>query len=148
MPYFYYRRFHISENYIYLCIWTAVARLGWILSRWYQCRRMSQIPEYGGKRTAFCFTRVVVYWSRGLVSFSLSFSLSPVTFHPSLCPFSCVLFCLRHTYAQFVLWWLQARAVCEAFIWCCDQVRMLLCQHGVCLRRALPALPTTKLWYG
>lgn len=60
------------------------------------------------------------------------------------------LFCFapnRHTYAQFVLWWLQARAVCEAFIWSCDQVGVLLCQHRVRLWRALPTLPTTKLWY-
>lgn len=84
------------------------------------------------------------------VSLSLCFSLSPVTFQISLMCFSvCFVFVPnRHTYAQFVLWWLQARAVCEAFIWSCDQIGVLLCQHRVRLWRTLPTLPTTKLWYG
>lgn len=53
----------------------------------------------------------------------------------------------RHSYAQFLLWRLQARAVRSAIIWGCDQIRVLLRQPGVRLRRALPALPTAKFWY-
>lgn len=73
--------------------------------------------------------------------FNLSFGFSHTCRH--------VFFLLqnRHTYAQFLLRWLQARAVCPTFIWSGDQVRVLLCQHGIRLWRALPALPTRELWY-
>lgn len=54
----------------------------------------------------------------------------------------------RHSHAQFLLRWLQARAVRSAFVWSGDQVRMLLCQHRVCLRRTLPAMPAAKFRYG
>lgn len=133
-----------------LCVkcWNAVVGSGWVFAGWFQCRRMPQIPGYYGKRKAICFANVGVYWSHGLPFFVLL----PVSSHfPDFCPHVFLrLFCFapkRHTYAQFVLWWLQARTVCEAFIWSCDQVGVLLCQHRVRLWRALPTLPTTELWY-
>lgn len=140
---------HFSKWHFFVyCVWSVeilLLGLGEFLQEW---RRMPQIPGYYGKRKAICFANVGVYWSHGLPFFVFLpvFSHFPDFFpHVFLC-----LFCFapnRHTYAQFVLWWLQARTVCEAFIWSCNQVGVLLCQHRVRLWRALPTLPTAKLWY-
>lgn len=54
----------------------------------------------------------------------------------------------RHSHAQFLLRWLQARPVRQAFVWSGDKVGVLLRQHRVCLRRTLPAVPAAKFWYG
>lgn len=101
-------------------------------------------PDIMGWRKGNCLVAVVVYWN--YVAF---ISLFHKSCYPrcasSPCPVS--FSWNRHTHAQLVLRRLQARAVCPAFIWSCDQVRVLLCQYGVRLWGTLPALPTAELRY-
>ena len=145
----YFQHSHISpERCFFVCcvgsIELLLFSLAEVSSGWYQCSRMPQIPGYHGERTTICFASLVVYWSCRL-------SLLSASLLPPPCFSSAVLSCFvwnRHTYAQYVLRWLQARTVCAAAVRSRDQVGVLLCHHGVRLRGALPALPATKLGYG
>lgn len=46
----------------------------------------------------------------------------------------------RHTHAEHMLRGIQERPVCEALVWRCYQIRMLLRQHRVCFWGALPTM--------
>lgn len=54
---------------------------------------------------------------------------------------------LRYTYAQHMLWWLQERTMRETINRCSYKIRVLLCQHRLCLWGAVPALPSAKFRY-
>lgn len=127
------------------CWRTAVLQSGWDSLEWDQLYRMSQIPLYHNPPTPHPPPPVLLYIrAASLCLFSVFFSFSSHL----LCFSTYLLYSswIRHTYAQYMLWWIQARTVCQAFVWSCDQVRVLLRQHRVRLRRALPTLPTSELW--
>lgn len=130
--------------------------LGEFSSGWYQQRRMPQIPGYCGaekRQLCCCCCCLLKLWSPGSPSRSfapslpLRLSLVSVRPDPRQQPVFICFAWNRHAHAQLVLRRLQARPMCPAFIWSCDQVGVLLCQYRVRLWRTLPALPTAKLWY-
>jgi hypothetical protein len=56
-------------------------------------------------------------------------------------------FLLRHTHAEHMLRGIQERPVCQALVWCCYEIWMLLCQHWVCIWGTLPAVSCTEFRY-